>query len=140
MEGSSSRVVSGSVSDLPVVRRQKPHGKVEETLTHGDDQRNVRCNRAQNTLERGGERGGNQDRREEARSSMVVDRAAHRRRGDYRLVAVVEQNDRQPNDGNSKWRRRGLHRRHDAHSIKSREKSGGQAWRTTMTSGSRASR
>src|SRR5215217_4388509 len=41
------------------------------------------------------ERGGNQDRREEARSTMDVDTPATHCCGDHRLVAVVESHERQ---------------------------------------------
>jgi hypothetical protein len=68
------------------------------------------------TLE-GRERGGNQDRGKKTRSTMAVDPAAHRRCGDYRLVALVEQGERHSNDRDAERYSCGFGRRYDANSI-----------------------
>jgi hypothetical protein len=51
---------------------------------------------------------------------MVIDPAAHHRRGNHWLVALVEQSKWHRNDRNAEWRRRRLNRRYDAHSITAR--------------------
>src|SRR5215213_2192678 len=90
MEASSFRTHSWSVRGPPLLPRQNPHETVEETLTRQSVRRNVRCNSDSDHTREERERGGNQDRREEARSTVDVDTPVTRCCSDHWLVAVVE--------------------------------------------------
>jgi len=81
---------------------------------------------------RGGSRGGNQDRRLKERRTVGADPAARHRRGNHRMVAVVESRKRNRHNRYAEWRGCGLFRDKDSVRRISRYTED-HAWRRTRT-------